>query len=177
MRVSVPCFAGTTLACLISTYCSRLEIYYILWCLSLKSLHNFCILIGLQNSSEKCFPPIHIPKALFKTISYDPEILINGPIPPIKYTMWPNIIDALGLMNLYTMALSVIPWFLSTVMASNVSNLSISNAYGVISFPDFSLLLPGRTRDIIQDTLWNKSSVWLDYIDLRTRLNKFEMFV
>ena len=28
--------------------------------------------------------------------------------------------------------------------------------------------------DRVQDSLWNKSSVWLDYIEFRTRLNQFE---
>ena len=32
-------------------------------------------------------------------------------------------------------------------------------------------------RDRIQDSIWNKSDVWLDWIELITRLNKFEMFV
>ena len=30
--------------------------------------------------------------------------------------------------------------------------------------------------DRIKDSLWNKSSVWIDYTELRTRLNQFEMF-
>ena len=28
--------------------------------------------------------------------------------------------------------------------------------------------------DIVQDSIWNKSSVWLDYTEFRTRLNQFE---
>ena len=31
--------------------------------------------------------------------------------------------------------------------------------------------------DIIQDSMWNKSYVSLDYIELRTRLNQFGIFV
>ena len=30
--------------------------------------------------------------------------------------------------------------------------------------------------DRIHDSLYNNSYIWLDYIELRTRLNKFEMF-
>ena len=33
------------------------------------------------------------------------------------------------------------------------------------------------TTDIIEDCLWNKSSLWLDQIELRTQINQFEMFV
>ena len=31
--------------------------------------------------------------------------------------------------------------------------------------------------DRMQDSLWNKSSVWLDQIELSTQLNQFEMFL
>ena len=31
-----------------------------------------------------------------------------------------------------------------------------------------------KKGDIVQDSMWNKSSVWLDYIEFRTRLNQLE---
>ena len=34
-----------------------------------------------------------------------------------------------------------------------------------------------KRGDRLQDNLWNKGSVWLDYNELSTQLNQFEMFV
>ena len=34
-----------------------------------------------------------------------------------------------------------------------------------------------KRGDRIQDSIRNNSSVWIDYIELRTQLNQFEMFV
>ena len=39
------------------------------------------------------------------------------------------------------------------------------------------MLWPRMDTDRIQYSIWNKSSVCLDYIDLRNQLNQFEIFV
>ena len=39
------------------------------------------------------------------------------------------------------------------------------------------MLVLEEQTDRMQDSIRNKSSVWLDYIEVRNRLNKFEMFV
>ena len=103
MRAAMPCFPGTNFPRLIAISCRRLDSYSILCCLSPKSLHTSCILIGLQQQSETCFPPIHIPNVLVKNSSCGPETAIYGPGPSSEYTGYPNIVDALGLMNLSTM--------------------------------------------------------------------------
>ena len=36
---------------------------------------------------------------------------------------------------------------------------------------------PNCLSDRTQDGLWNKSSIWLDYIDYMTQLNQFQIFV
>ena len=36
---------------------------------------------------------------------------------------------------------------------------------------------PGIHGDKTKDILWNKGSVWLDYIEFMTQLNQFEMLV
>ena len=46
------------------------------------------------------------------------------------------------------------------------------NTYGLKKGVDIWMII-----DRVQASLMNKSSVWLDYIDLRTRLNQFEIFV
>ena len=66
IRSDMPCFPGTTLDRLIDTSCHRIEICSTILCLSPRALHDLFILIGLQLLSEKCFPPIHIPKAPLK---------------------------------------------------------------------------------------------------------------
>ena len=33
------------------------------------------------------------------------------------------------------------------------------------------------TFDKMQDSIWNKSSIWLEYIELGTQLNYLEMFI
>ena len=92
----------------------------------------------------KHFTPIHIPKALLKNFLCSPETTIYGPGPSRKYTGLTNIVDALGLISLSAMALAVFPRALFTMVDNNVSNLSMRNAYGGISFPTFSLLFPGK---------------------------------
>ena len=142
MRAEMPCFPGTTIAHIISTSFHRLENCSTLWCLSPKTLHNFCILIGLQNLTEKCFPPIHIPKALLKNSSCDPEIAIYGPGPYRKYTRWTKLVDAIGLTNISTINPPVFPWALSTLVANDVSKLSMSNTYMGDFLPKFLLDVP-----------------------------------
>ena len=46
-----------------------------------------------------------------------------------------------------------------------------------ISFKDSWKLTGHRKFDRIQESIWNKSSIWIDYIELRTKLNQFETFV
>ena len=74
------------------------------------------------------------------------ETAVDGPGPPKEYIGWTNIVDALGLINLYTMDPLVLPLDLSNVVANDVSKLSMINTSGGGggSFPVFSLLCPGR---------------------------------
>ena len=83
-------------------------------------------------------------KALLKNTSCGPETAIDGPVPHNEYTRCPNIFDALGLMNLSTMDPLVLTRALLTVEAKDVSKLSIINKSGRASFPNYSLLCPGR---------------------------------
>ena len=59
-----------------------------------------------------------------------PDTALDGPGPSNEYTGWPNIFDALGLMNLYTMAPLVLPRALSTAVDNNISRLSMINTSG-----------------------------------------------
>ena len=87
-----------------------------------------------------------MPKALLKNYSCGPDTEIYGPGPPREYSGWTNIIDAIGLMNLSTMAPLAFPRALSTVVANDVYKLPMINASGGVYLPTFSLLLPGRTN-------------------------------
>ena len=104
--------------------------HFTLSCLNTKSLHTSCILIGLYHPTEKCFPPIHKARALLKKASCGPDTAIDVSGPSIEYTGRSKIVDALGLMNLSTMDPLVLPQALSTVMANNVSKLSMINTSG-----------------------------------------------
>ena len=141
----MPCFPGTTISFLIATSYRRIDSCSTLSCLNPKSLHISCILIGLQQPSEKCFPPIHIAKALLKNSPCGPDTAIDRPGTSSEYTRCPNIVYSLGLMKLSTMDPHVLPQSLSTVVANDVSKLSLINASGGGSFSVFSFLCPGRT--------------------------------
>ena len=67
---------------------------------------------------------------------------LDGPGPSNEYTGWPNIFDALGLMNLYTMAPLVLPRSLSTVVDHDVSKLSMINASGGGFLTSFIVAVP-----------------------------------
>ena len=95
-------------------------------------------------STRKFFPPIHKAKALLKNSSCGPDTEIDGPGSSSKYTGCPNIFDALSLMKLSTMDPLVFPRDLSTVVANDVSKLSMINASGGVSFPTFYFLCPER---------------------------------
>ena len=84
-------------------------------------------------------------KAPFQNPSCGPDTKIDGPGQSRKYTGFPNIVDALSLMNLSTMAPLVFPQDLSTVVAKDFSKLTMIDAYAGVSFPTFSLLCPGGT--------------------------------
>ena len=137
------CFPGTNLSRLIATSCCRLEICSNLWCLIPKALYTLCILIGMQHPSDFSTYPHH--ERTVEKSSRGPEIAINRPGPSIKYTRWKKIIYVIGLINIYTMDLPVIPRYLSTVLANDIYKLSTRNTSGGISFPNFSLLFLVRT--------------------------------
>ena len=86
IKAAMLCFPVTTISCLISTSCCRLDSCSTLICLNPKALHTSCIRIGLQQPSEKYFPPIHIPKSPLKNSSFGPETAIDGPSPSNEYT-------------------------------------------------------------------------------------------
>ena len=54
------------------------------------------------------------------------------------------MVDAIFFMNLSTMALLELPQDLSTVVAKDVSKLSMINTSGGFSLPFFSLMFTGR---------------------------------
>ena len=130
MRATMPCFTGITISRLISALCLIIYRCYTLCYLSPKAVHTSCILIGLQQPPEKYFPPIYTPKELLKQSSCVPKITINGPCLYIEYMGWPNIVDALGLMNLPTMDPLAFHQASYILVANNVSKLSIINVYG-----------------------------------------------
>ena len=146
MRDVMPCFPGTTIARIIATLCLIIDICSILFCLSPKALYTSCILVGLQQPTETFFPPIHIPNALLKNSSCVPETGIDGPGPSSEYIGCPNIFDVLGLMNLSTTDPLFFPRDLSTLVANDVSKLSMIKVFGGGSFPTFYFLFPGRTN-------------------------------
>ena len=123
----MPCFPGTTLAHIIANSFRRIDSCSTLSYLNPKALHTSFILIGLYHKTEKCYPPIHKEKSLLKHFSCGPYIEMDSPGPSNEYNGWPNIVHALGLMNLSTMALLVLPQALYTVVADNVSKLSMIN--------------------------------------------------
>ena len=102
MKATMTCFPGTILTRLIYTSFIRIDICSTLFCLITKAIHTSCILIGLQQPPEKCFPPIHIPTELLKKSSCGPEIEIYGPGPSSEYNGRPNIVNDLSLINLST---------------------------------------------------------------------------
>ena len=104
--------------------------------------HTSFILIYIQHPSEKLFPPIHKAKSLLKNSSCGPDTAINGPGPSSEYTGCPNIVDALVLINLSTMAPLVFPRSLSTVVANDVSKFSTIKISGGVSFPTFLFAVP-----------------------------------
>ena len=142
MRSDIPCFPGTTLARIIATSCLRLDSCSALSCLNPLALHTSCILIFLQHPSEKFFPLIYKEKALLKNSTCGPDTAIDGPGPSSKHTGCPNIVVNLGLMNLSTMAPLMFPRALPTVVANNVSKLSIINAFGGGLLPNFRFAVP-----------------------------------
>ena len=144
MRADVPCFSVTALARLRAISFRRLGSFSALFFLSPKAIHTLCILIDLHHPSKKCFPPIHVPKSLLKNSLCKPDTAIDGPGPSMQYSGWPKIVDALGLINLFTMDPLALPQALSTLVANNVSKLSIINAFGEGSFPTFSLMCSRR---------------------------------
>ena len=91
---------GTTLAPLIDTACYRLGCCYTLLCLSNKTLHTLCILIGMQHPYDKCFSPIHIPKSLLEKSSCGTNTETNCPGPSIEYSGSTTTVETLGLINL-----------------------------------------------------------------------------
>ena len=90
--------------------------------------------------------PIHIPKALLKNYSCGPDNEIDVPGPSIEYDRWPNIFDALGLINLSTADPLLLPRDLSTVVYNDVSKLSMINKSVEFFLPTSSLLFPRRTN-------------------------------
>ena len=64
---------------------------------------------------------------------------MDGPGPSNEYNGWPDIVDALGLMNLPTIDPLNFTQALSTVVANDVSNLSTINEYGGGVTSQFSL--------------------------------------
>ena len=137
----MPCFISTTLVRLIATSCHRLDSCSTLFCLSPKALHNFCILIVLQRPYEKN-PPINIPKSLLKNSSCGHETAIYGPVSYIEYSGWPNIVDDIGLIKLSEIDSLALPQALSTVVAKDVSKLSMINASGGGFLPKFLFAVP-----------------------------------
>ena len=83
MRSTMPYFPGTTLDHLIDTSCRMLDICSTLICLNLNSFHTSCILIGIQQPSEKFFPPIHIPRVLLK----NPHVVLRPPLTALAHPM------------------------------------------------------------------------------------------
>ena len=152
----MPCFPGNTLACRISTSFRMLESYSTLCCLSTRALHTLCILIGLLHPSE-FFPPIHIPKTLLKNSSCGTEAAIDSPDPSHEYYGWPNIVDALGFMNLSTMDPLALPRSLSTVVSRNVYNLFMINVSGRRLLPNFLFDVPWENK------FWCRLHPWLSY--------------
>ena len=76
--------------------------------------------------------------------SCGPETEIDGPGPSSEYIGCPNIFDVLGLMNLSTTDPLLFPRDLSTLVANDVSKLSMIKVFGGGSFPTFYFLYPGR---------------------------------
>ena len=87
--------------------------------------------------------PIHIPKVLLKNYSCGPDNEIERPGPSREYSGWTKIVDAIGLMKLFTMDPLEFPRALSTVVANDISKFFMINASGVfLAYPpvNFSLL-------------------------------------
>ena len=147
-------FPGTNISFLIATSYRRIDSCSTLSCLNPKSLHISCILIGLQQPSEKCFPPIHIAKALLKNSPCGPDTAIDRPGTSSEYTRCPNIVYSLGLMKLSTMDPHVLPQFLSTVVANDVSKLSLINASGGGFFLSFLFSVPWENNFLCPLNPW-----------------------
>ena len=69
-----------------------------------------------------------------------PETTIYGSGPSSEYTGCPNVVDALGYMNISTIASLVLLQELYTVVANDVSKLSMINASMEVYLSFFSLL-------------------------------------
>ena len=74
------------------------------------------------------------------------ENAIAGPGLSRDYAGWPNTVNCLGLMKLSTMSPLEFPQALSTVVANNVSKLSMMKLIGVGYLNKIYLLLPGRKQ-------------------------------
>ena len=103
-RAMMPYFTGITIARLIATSWLRLEICSTIFCLSSKALRTSCKLIGLYIPYEMFLLPIHMPKALLKNSSCEPDTEIYGPGPSKGYNGRPNIFLYIGLKKLFTMS-------------------------------------------------------------------------
>ena len=95
MRSTMPCFPGTTLSSLIATSYFRLDSCFDLCYLSPKALHNSCILIGIHQPYETCFPPIHILNALLK----NPNVVLILPLVSLAHPV--NILGVQTLLMLW----------------------------------------------------------------------------
>ena len=72
---------------------------------------------------------------MLKNASCVPYTAIDIPFKSNEYAGWTNIVDALGLMNLFEMAPLVLPLALSTVVSNDISKVSMINASGGGSLP------------------------------------------
>ena len=68
MRSATEYLPGTNIYCLIATSFWNLDNCNNMCFCSNTSLNNYFILIDIQHPYDKCFPPIHIPKELFKIL-------------------------------------------------------------------------------------------------------------
>ena len=94
------------------------------------------------------------PEITVEKCSCGPDTAIDAPGPSINYTGCSNFFDALGLMNLSTIAPLVLPRALSTVVANNVSKLYMINASGGGFLPNFIFVVPWG------DQVWCRINSW-----------------
>ena len=92
------------------------------------------------------FPPVNIQKTLTEKSSCGTDADINGPGPYRYYNIYPDIVEDMSLIIIYKMPPLALPWVLYTVVANDVSKLSMINTSGDFTLPTPTICSSGSMK-------------------------------